>query len=110
MTEIPNDFSYSLPKNNEMKESIFTSHMIDIVDLNFSYNEEAVLTDINLSVDKGCFLGIAGPSGCGKSSLIKTICKLEKASGKIYIDGKDIDGLSRKEITDIIALVPQNPF
>ena len=55
MTEIPNDFSYSLPKNNEMKESIFTSHMIDIVDLNFSYNEEAVLTDINLSVDKGCF-------------------------------------------------------
>lgn len=110
MTEIPNDFSYSLPKNNEMKESIFTSHMIDIVDLNFSYNEEAVLTDINLSVDKGCFLGIAGPSGCGKSSLIKTICKLEKASGKIYIDGKDINGLSRKEITDIIALVPQNPF
>ena len=84
--------------------------MIDIVDLNFSYNEEAVLTDINLSVDKGCFLGIAGPSGCGKSSLIKTICKLEKASGKVYIDGKDINGLSRKEITDIIALVPQNPF
>ena len=85
MTEIPNDFSYSLPKNNEMKESIFTSHMIDIVDLNFSYNEEAVLTDINLSVDKGCFLGIAGPSGCGKSSLIKTICKLEKQVEKYIL-------------------------
>lgn len=110
MTEIPNDFSYSLPEKNGINESIFPLHMIDIVHLNFSYDEETVLTDINLSIDKGCFLGIAGPSGGGKSSLIKTICKLEKAKGKIYIDGKDIDGLSRKEIADIIALVPQNPF
>lgn len=110
MTEIPNDFSYSIPEKNGNNESIFPLHMIDIVHLNFSYDEETVLTDINLSIDKGCFLGIAGPSGGGKSSLIKTICKLEKAKGKIYIDGKDIDGLSRKEIADIIALVPQNPF
>ncbi|MCU6733232.1 ABC transporter ATP-binding protein [Diplocloster agilis] len=110
MTEIPNDFSYSIPEKNGINESIFPLHMIDIVHLNFSYDEETVLTDINLSIDKGCFLGIAGPSGGGKSSLIKTICKLEKAKGKIYIDGKDIDGLSRKEIADIIALVPQNPF
>lgn len=110
MTEIPNDFSYALLENKEIKKNTLNSHMIDIFNLNFSYNEETILTNINLSINKGYFLGIAGPSGCGKSSLIKTICKLEKANGKIYIDGKDLDSLSRKEIADIIALVPQNPF
>lgn len=56
------------------------------------------------------FLGIAGPSGCGKSSLIKAICKLEKCDGDIAIDGKNISCLSRKDISKMIALVPQNPF
>lgn len=110
MTEISNDFSYSLPENKGSKKNILTSHMVDVFNLNFSYDEETVLADINISIDKGSFLGIAGPSGCGKSSFIKTICKLEKADGKIYIAGKNIDDLSRKEIADVIALVPQNPF
>lgn len=48
--------------------------------------------------------------GAGKSSLIKTICKLEKGYGKIVIDGKNIDSLNRKDIAELIALVPQNPF
>lgn len=56
------------------------------------------------------FLGIAGPSGCGKSSLIKAICKLEKGDGDIFIDGKNINSLTRKDISEIIALVPQSPF
>ena len=34
----------------------------------------------------------------------------EKCSGDILVDGKKIDSLSRKEIADLIALVPQTPF
>ena len=68
------------------------------------------LDKFNLDIKEGMFLGIAGPSGCGKSSLIKAICKLEKGDGKIYIDGKDINYLTRKDISNIIALVPQSPF
>ena len=55
-------------------------------------------------------MGIAGPSGCGKSSLIKAICKLEKCEGDVLIDGANITSLSRKEMSQIIALVPQSPF
>ena len=55
-------------------------------------------------------MGISGPSGCGKSSLIKAICKLEKGHGKIFIDSENIESLSRKDISEIIALVPQKPF
>ena len=51
-----------------------------------------------------------GPSGCGKLSLIKVICKLEQCKGNVIIDNYDINSLSRKDIAQIIALVPQNPF
>lgn len=49
-------------------------------------------------------------AGCGKSSLIKAITKLEKGNGKIIIDNKDIQTLSRKDISELVALVPQSPF
>ena len=111
MVEIPNDFSYSEVSNK--KENIKTDGIVDIKDLMFYYNEDeekVILDNFNLQIDKGMFLGIAGPSGCGKSSLIKAISKLEKAHGRIIVDSKNIDSLSRKDISELIALVPQSPF
>ncbi|MCI8700293.1 MAG: ABC transporter ATP-binding protein [Clostridia bacterium] len=111
MVEIPNDFSYS--EISYKKEEINITPIIDIQDLMFYYNEDkdkVILDKFNLSINEGSFLGIAGPSGCGKSSLIKAICKLEKGYGNIIIDSKNINTLNRKNISEIIALVPQSPF
>ncbi len=111
MVEIPNDFSYS--EISDKKEKIDIKPVVQIKDLMFYYNEDKdkiILNNFNLSIDRGMFLGIAGPSGCGKSSLIKAICKLEKGYGTIIIDSKDISSLNRKDISEIIALVPQSPF
>lgn len=111
MVEIPNDFSYS--EISDKKEKIDIKPVVQIKDLMFYYNEDKdkiILDNFNLSIDRGMFLGIAGPSGCGKSSLIKAICKLEKGYGNIIIDSKDISSLNRKDISEIIALVPQSPF
>ncbi len=111
MIEIPNDFSYSEISDKEEKADI--KPVVQIKDLMFYYNEDKdkiILDNFNLSIDRGMFLGIAGPSGCGKSSLIKAICKLEKGYGNIIIDSKDISSLNRKDISEIIALVPQSPF
>ena len=111
MVEIPNDFSYlMLP---EGKNNYNTDSIIKIKNLDFYYNEDVskvILNKFNIDIEKGMFLGIAGPSGCGKSSLIKAICKLERGNGEIIIDSKNIDSLSRKDISEIIALVPQKPF
>ena len=111
MVEIPNDFSYT--ELTEKKESKEIDPIIKIENLMFYYNEDKnkiILNNFNLSVDKGMFLGIAGPSGCGKSSLIKAICKLEKGYGTIILDSKNINSLNRKDISELIALVPQSPF
>ena len=111
MVEIPNDFSYrELAEGKEHKQN---ENIVEIKNLNFYYNEDknkVILKDFNLNIEKGMFLGIAGPSGCGKSSLIKAISKLEKADGEIIIDSKDLSSLTRKDISNIIALVPQSPF
>lgn len=112
MIELPNDFSYEKIDKANLKQ-IEGKDIVEIKDLTFYYNEnkeKIILDKFNFDIKEGMFLGIAGPSGCGKSSLIKAICKLEKGDGKIYIDGKDINYLTRKDISNIIALVPQSPF
>lgn len=111
MVEIKNDFSYLFLEEKKSDKKI--DEIINVKDLNFYYNEDkekTILNHFNLSIDKGMFLGIAGPSGCGKSSLIKAICKLEKGDGDIIIDSNNINSLSRKDISELIALVPQKPF
>lgn len=111
MVEIPNDFSYK--EMIEESKVIDVKPMVKIQNLTFYYNEnkdKIILKDFSLDIEKGKFLGIAGPSGCGKSSLIKAICKLEKGDGIILIDSQNINSLNRKDISELIALVPQSPF
>ncbi len=111
MVEIPNDFSY-LDTKRELNNEV-TDEIINIKNLSFHYSEDKdklILKNFNIDIEKGMYLGIAGPSGCGKSSLIKSICKLEKADGTIILDDTNIDNLNRKDISNIIALVPQSPF
>lgn len=125
MAELPCDFSYVTEEARA--ESAATDsetygadnavgihvpdHVLEIRQLRFAYDREhTIIRNINLSVKQGMFLGIAGPSGCGKSSLIKAVCKLENYEGNIWVAGKDLKQFSRKEISKIIALVPQNPF
>ena len=111
MADIPHDFSYTeISEVSSPKKD--SPYMIDIHNLNFSYHhdEKNIIKNMDLCIEKGSFWGIAGPSGCGKSSLIKAICKLENCSGSVFINNTDIGTLSRKQLSQIIALVPQNPF
>lgn len=111
MVEIENDFSYLPIKTKSENKS--TNEIINMENITFHYSEnedKIILNNFNIDIEKGMYLGIAGPSGCGKSSLIKSICKLEKADGTIIIDDKNIDNLTRKDLSKLIALVPQSPF
>lgn len=111
MVEIENDFSYLPIKTKSENKS--TNEIINMENITFHYSEnedKIILDNFNIDIERGMYLGIAGPSGCGKSSLIKSICKLEKADGAIIVDDKNIDNLTRKDLSKLIALVPQSPF
>jgi len=65
--------------------------MISIKNVNKSYGDHHVLTDINLEVPKSNVIALIGPSGAGKSTLIRTINALETIdSGEIIVDGISI--------------------
>lgn len=59
------------------------------------------LKGINLTVNKGDYIVIAGPSGSGKTTLLNLLGTLDKPTGgRIYFEGEDIFGRSKKELSD----------
>ncbi len=76
--------------------------MIEISKVNLEFGEKVILKDISLSINKGEIAIILGPSGAGKSSILKIILGLwQPDSGKVYVDGTNITGMSEAEILPI---------
>ncbi len=83
--------------------------MIEIINLSFSYSEKRVLDDVTLSISKGKLHGLLGRNGSGKSTLFKCCLKFLKVSdGNILISGDDIKNISIKELSKIVAYLPQD--
>ncbi|WP_311481388.1 ABC transporter ATP-binding protein [uncultured Anaerococcus sp.] len=84
--------------------------IIKIENLSFAYEDENILENLSLNIDKGEIISILGPNGAGKSTLAKLMCGfLRPKSGKIFIDGKDYKDFSIKEIADKVGFILQNP-
>jgi iron complex transport system ATP-binding protein len=83
---------------------------INTKELSISYGNVEIVKDLNLNIPKGKITTIIGANGCGKSTVLKTIARiLQPKSGAIYINGKDIQSESSKEIAKIMAVLPQSP-
>ena len=79
-------------------------HVVEIEGLNFAYDKELILENINLNVEEKDFLAIIGPNGGGKSTLLKLILGINTPDkGKISVLGKT----PKKSLTQI-GYVPQN--
>lgn len=60
------------------------------------------LDDVNLEVKRGEFMAIMGPSGSGKSTLMYIMgCLDTPSSGQVYLEGKNVAGLSENELAKI---------
>jgi len=70
-----------------------------------------VLENINLNIDAGTTLAIVGETGAGKTTAIKLIARFYDINkGAISIDGVDIRKVPKKDLRDLIGLVPQDAF
>ena len=74
--------------------------MITLENVSKTYSTGSpALNNINLKIESGEFVFIVGNSGSGKSTLIKLLLKeLEPTSGKIYVNNRYINKLSRKKL------------
>lgn len=81
---------------------------LEVKNLKYEYDKNLVLDGIDLKIVEGEVLGILGPNGCGKTTMLKNLNKnLSPKGGCILLDGTDLEDLTKKEIAQKIAVVPQ---
>lgn len=93
-----------------ISEPIVFEESLEVNAINFSYssNNHQVLNDINLSFSKGSKIAFIGTTGSGKSTMIDLIMGLLKpTSGKILIDGIELNEKNKSQWQKQIAHVPQ---
>lgn len=84
---------------------------IEFRDVIFAYpnSTENVLDNISFQIKPGEIVALVGENGAGKSTIIKLLCNLYKTiSGRILIDGKEIDSISREELSRLVGVAFQD--
>ena len=81
--------------------------ILEINNLNKSFDNKEILKDINLSIQSGKIIGLLGKNGVGKTTLIKLINDLlTPTSGEILIKGQKI-GVETKKV---ISYLPERTY
>ena len=79
------------------------------VDFKFKDGSPMVVNNVSFSIEAGSFVGIVGRSGSGKSTIMKLLPRLyAPVSGRILIDGFDINKLQLGSVRRQIGIVPQD--
>ena len=83
--------------------------------LSVFYDQKAAVREVSLPVRKGEVLALIGPSGCGKTTLLRSLNRLVELtpsatrSGRILIDGQDVDLIEVTHLRRRVSMVFQQP-
>ncbi len=84
---------------------------IEYENVDFSYEKEKVLKNINIEIDPKQTVGVVGPTGSGKSTLLKLLMRFYPINtGKITIDNIDIKEIQIDSLRSHIGYVGQDSF
>lgn len=92
-----------------MCEGDIVKNIIEMENINFSYNKNQIFKNLNLTFEKGSFTTIIGNNGSGKSTLIRLLVGLLVCEGKITINGLELNHDNLKKIISKIGVVFENP-
>lgn len=77
-----------------------------IKELKAGYHKNAVLTGVNLRVEKGEIISLIGPNGGGKSTLLRSISgELKAMGGAVFLGDREIGTIPLKELARRMAIV-----
>jgi subfamily B ATP-binding cassette protein MsbA len=77
----------------------------------FTYNNEPVLKEINLKINKGQTVAIVGKSGAGKSTLADLLPRfIDVVKGSVLIDGVDVRDIKIADLRYLMGIVSQHPI
>ncbi|MCM2356564.1 MAG: ABC transporter transmembrane domain-containing protein [Geobacteraceae bacterium] len=84
---------------------------VEFRNVSFRYQDELVLSNINLKAERGELVAFVGPSGAGKTTLVSLIPRFYDATeGAVLIDGVEVRQLALRDLMAQIALVDQETF
>jgi ABC-type multidrug transport system fused ATPase/permease subunit len=83
---------------------------IEFRNIAFGYDAaQAILTDVNLKIEAGQFVGVVGPTGAGKSTVVSLIPRFyDVQAGAVIVDGHDVREYKIKHLRDQIGYVLQD--
>lgn len=83
----------------------------EVKNVDFSYENEKILTDMNIKIEKGRMTIIHGVSGSGKSTLLKLLMRFwDVDSGEIAVSGTDIRKINTSSLRKCQAYVTQDTY
>jgi len=86
-----------------------TKGKISFRSVDFSYGNDKLIKDLNLTIPENSKVAIVGPSGSGKSTLVKLLFRLyDLDKGEIYIDDQDIAKVKQESLRNEMSIVPQD--
>jgi subfamily B ATP-binding cassette protein MsbA len=98
-------------KINEKENALPVSEFKESIEFKgvwYGYNNEPILKDINLKINKGQTVAIVGKSGAGKSTLADLLPRfMDVDKGAILIDGVDIRDIKIKDLRSLMGIVGQ---
>ncbi|WP_319470319.1 ABC transporter ATP-binding protein [uncultured Pseudodesulfovibrio sp.] len=81
---------------------------LTVSDVDFTYGEHDVLSNVNFDLAPGELLAILGPNGVGKTTLLKCINAIHRpSSGTVMVEGRDVLTMRPHEIATDIGYVAQ---
>ena len=83
--------------------------MIELQGLTVELGGRPVVDDVDLEVRRGAWVALIGPNGGGKTTLLRAIARLVPFAGEVLLGGRSTADLHRRELSRLLALVPQEP-
>jgi len=106
--EILNTVSPLKDKPNAIIIKEFAS-TIELKNVCFKYENDYVLKDFSITVEKGKTIALVGQSGSGKSTISNLVTRFYDVNkGSITIDGQDIRDLTKHSLRELMGLVTQD--
>lgn len=99
-------------KENRLHKEIQDKKLVEVKDLLFQYRKEgdAVLNELDFTLNKGEIYALLGGNGSGKSTLLKILVGILKPiNGKINLLDKPLKAWKTLEIAKKVGYLPQNP-
>src|SRR5471032_2111879 len=82
---------------------------LSVSNAHVSYGRRKVVRDLCLPpLQPGTLTALIGPNGAGKSTLLHAVAGLERMSGKVNLQGRDLAAISVAERAKLITYMPQN--